>query len=69
MRASPVDVRILLCVNIICIKGVDNKNGGAIMCYTTRINSKKGGGKVIYSCCEQFVNSKHIKGNKKKKKG
>ena len=37
MRASPVDVRIILCVNIICIF--------------------------------QFVNSKHIKGNKKKKKG
>ena len=37
MRASPVDVRILLCVNIICIL--------------------------------QFVNSKHIKGNIKKKKG
>ena len=37
-------------MDIICIKGVDNKNGGAIMFYTTRINSKKGGEKVIYSC-------------------
>ena len=37
MRASPIDVRILLCVNIICIL--------------------------------QSVNCKHIKDNKKRKKG